>query len=121
MNDLNQLTLSGRLTRDPNLKTFQSGSMVVELSLAVNRKFGAEAREETAFIDVEAWGKLAEIIKDRASKGSFVVVTGRLKQDSWETEEGKRSKLLVVAEDFIHVRDAGDVAYRPNLETEAVS
>lgn len=105
MNDLNDLTLSGRLTRTPNLKTFQSGSTVVELTLAVNRKFGAEAKEETAFIDVEAWGKLAEIINDRSTKGSFVVVKGRLKQDSWETEEGKRSKLLVVADEFIHVRD----------------
>ena len=101
MNDINSVTFTGRLTRDPEQKTFHSGNSVAEFTLAVNRKYND--REETLFISAEAWGKLGEIVSSVASRGSRVLVTGRIKQDNWETEGEKRSKLVLVVDEFMNM------------------
>ncbi|MBE7413415.1 MAG: single-stranded DNA-binding protein [Leptospiraceae bacterium] len=91
-NDLNRVVLIGRLTRDPEFKIIGQSS-VVNFSLANNRIYvsNGEKREETHFFDCEAWGKLADILKQYAKKGKQVAIEGRLKQSTWDTPEGKKA------------------------------
>ncbi|MSR40504.1 MAG: single-stranded DNA-binding protein [Phycisphaerales bacterium] len=104
MPNLNKVMLMGNLTRDVELKTTTGNQNVASLSLAINRKFRTkegEDREETTFVDCEAWGKTAEILAKYLSKGKPVYIEGRLKLDSWEDKDGqKRSKMRVVIEEF---------------------
>lgn len=104
MAQLNRVFLMGNLTRDPQQRFLPSGQSVVELGLATNRKYTAqngEKREEVTFVDIEVWGKTAEVIAKYFKKGNPIFVEGRLKFDSWQTKEGeKRSKLKVVLDRF---------------------
>lgn len=103
MANLNKVFLMGRLTRDPEQRFIPSGQSVVQIGVAVNRTFttNGEKREETTFVDAEAWGQQGELIHRYLKKGSPIFLEGRLKFDSWETKEGeKRSKLRVVVERF---------------------
>lgn len=104
MPNFNKVHLMGNLTRDPELRVTPKGTPVCAFGMAVNRTFrGAddETREETTFVDIEAWGKQAEIISKYCVKGGPLFVEGRLKLDSWESKEGeKRSKLKVVLENM---------------------
>lgn len=97
---LNSVTLLGNLTRDPELTTFESGSTLTKLGLAVNDrvKKGGEWSEEATFIDVDLWGRTAEIAKEHLAKGSQVLIEGRLKYEFWEKDGQKRSRLKVVGE-----------------------
>lgn len=100
MASLNEVYLIGNLTRDVDFKNLSSGSPVASLGLAVNRKYkqGNEMKEEVCFVDITVWGKQAESCAEYLSKGSSVLVKGRLNLRSWETDDGqKRSKLDVVA------------------------
>jgi len=106
MADLNKVMLLGRLTRDVELKFTPSNMAVAQFGMAVGRKWktpAGEEREETAFVDCSAFGKLAEIVNQYAGKGKQVFVEGRLKLDQWEDKQSgqKRSKLTVVAENVI--------------------
>lgn len=101
MASLNRVLLIGRLTRDPNKRATPAGLVVVELGIAVNRRFksnGGEDREEVCFVDVTVWGKSAEWCAESLGKGSAVFVEGRLKLDQWEKDGQKRSRMTVVAE-----------------------
>ena len=105
MANLNKVMLIGNLTRDPELKYTPGNQAVCEIGLAVNRKYRTkegEDREETTFVDCEAWGKQAEVIKQYMAKGRPIFIEGRLKLDTWEDKNGggKRSKMRVVIEDF---------------------
>jgi single-strand DNA-binding protein len=97
-NDLNSVFLIGRLTRDPEFKIVNNSSLV-NFSLANNRVYvtnGAK-KEEVNYFECVAWGKLADIIKQYATKGKQVMVEGRLRQESWDTPDGKKaSKVRVV-------------------------
>jgi single-strand DNA-binding protein len=99
--NLNTVTLAGHLTRDPELRQVGERS-VVNFGLAINRRWKSqegEAKEETTFVDIEAWGRTAEIVGQYLAKGSPCYIEGRLKFDSWQDKEGqKRSKLKVVAD-----------------------
>jgi single stranded DNA-binding protein len=100
---LNKVMLIGILTRDPEMKTTPKGSSLANLSLAMNRSYTTEQgerREETTFVDVEVWGRQAEIAGEYLRKGRPVYIEGRLKLDSWEDKESgqKRSKLRIVGE-----------------------
>ena len=98
----NITVLSGNLTRDVELKQVGSGH-VANFSIAVNRRFKNakdEWQEETSYVDCEAWGPRAENIARLLKKGSSVLINGSLKQDRWETDGQKRSKLLVRVENF---------------------
>lgn len=98
----NRVILAGNLTRDPELRYIPSGTAVTEIGLAVNdrrKNSNGEWVEDTAFIDVTLWGRTAEIASEYLSKGSNILIEGRLKFDTWETNDGqKRSKLRVVGE-----------------------
>ena len=111
MANLNKVLLIGRLTRDPETRTTQSGSSVVAFGLAVNRTYvrrdSGEKVEETCFVDVEAWGRTGETIARYMSKGRQLLVEGRLKFDSWERDGQRRSKLSVVCENFQFLGDRG--------------
>lgn len=103
-NDLNRVVLVGRLTRDPELRSTNSGSYLCRFSLASNRTIfqkDAENREEVGFFDCVAWGKLAEVISKYTQKGRRVAVDGSLRYSSWENTEGKRqSKVEIFVENF---------------------
>jgi single-strand DNA-binding protein len=103
--NFNQVILMGNMTRDIEVRFTPQNTAVGTFGLAVNRTWTTpqgEKREEVSFIDCEAWGKAADLLKQYTSKGSPLFVSGRLKQDTWEDKNGggKRSKLKVVVEDF---------------------
>lgn len=95
---MNMAVISGNLTRSPELREAGSTS-VVDLGVAVNErvKKGDDWEDRASFIDVTVFGKQAEACANYLSKGSRVVVQGRLQQDRWETDDGKRSKVKIVA------------------------
>ena len=98
----NSVTLTGNITRDPEIRYTPSGATVVTFGLAVNRRWQNrqtnEWEEQVNFFDVKCWGQLAENVSESVAKGTRVIVDGRLEQRSWETDEGdKRSKVEVVA------------------------
>ncbi len=91
----------GNLTKDPEVRYTPSGAAVASFGLAVNRKYkqGEEIKEEVCFVDIVVFGKQAETSAKYLSKGSGIVIDGRLSQRRWESEDGqKRSKHEVVAE-----------------------
>lgn len=98
MADLNSFCCTGRLTRDPQLRYAQSGTAICEFGLAVGRKYNG--KEEVTWLDVTAFGRLAEVVGEYASKGKQVALRGWLQTDSWEDKQSgqKRSKLKVIAD-----------------------
>ena len=93
----------GNLTRDPESRATPKGTAVCSFSLAMNRRYKTESgedRDETTFVDVEAYGKQAELISKYVTKGRPLMVEGRLKLDTWEKNGEKRSRLKVVTENF---------------------
>lgn len=101
MAGFNKVILMGNLTVNPELRYTPNGTSVASFSLATNRRFkqGDELKEEVCFIDVVAFGKQAEHCGQYLTKGSGVIVDGRLQQRRWETDDGqKRSKHEVVAD-----------------------
>jgi single-strand DNA-binding protein len=102
---LNQVTLMGNLTRDPELRQTPNGATVSSFSLALNRsyKVDEEWKEATDYIDCVAWGKLAEQIQEHLTKGSKALISGRLQSRSWEQDGVKRNKVEVLALDVTFV------------------
>lgn len=101
MASFNRVILMGNMTRDVEVRYVSSNTAVTDIGLAVNdrRKNAAgEWMEETTFVDVTLWGRTAEIAGEYLGKGSPVLIEGRLKLDTWETDGQKRSKLKVVGE-----------------------
>ena len=112
MASFNRVILMGNLTRDVELRYIQTGTAVTEVGLAVSdrrKNANGEWVEETTFVDVTLWGRSAEVAGEYLSKGSPILVEGRLKLDTWETDGQKRSKLRVVGERFqmLGTRGAG--------------
>jgi single-strand DNA-binding protein len=104
MANFNKVILLGNLTRDPQLSYLPSQTAVVEFGLAINRKWKGQdgsMKEDTCFIDCQAFGKTAETINKYCKKGNPLFVEGRLKFDSWTAQDGtKRSKHRVTVENF---------------------
>jgi len=105
MASYNKVILLGNLTRDPELRYTPKGQAVARLGLAVNRSYkleSGETREEVTFVDIDAWGKQAELISQYLRKGNPLFVEGRLKLDQWDdkTSGQKRTALRVVMENF---------------------
>lgn len=103
MTDLNKVILIGRVTHDINDKSFGyigNGNAKLTLSIAVNRsvKRGDKWEDEVSFFEVIVWGKPAESLKTRLSKGKRIAVSGELKQERWEKDGQKYSKIVVNAE-----------------------
>ncbi|HUI03141.1 MAG TPA: single-stranded DNA-binding protein [Acidimicrobiales bacterium] len=101
----NNVVLVGNITRDPELRFTPTGQATATFGLAVNRRWQnrqtQEWEEATSFFDVVCWREMAENAAESLSRGSRVIVTGRLDQRSWENQEGeKRSKIEVTADEI---------------------
>lgn len=120
MASFNKVILLGNLTRDPEVRYTTGGTAVCEITLAVNHKWrdtkSKQMREEVTFVDVELWGRVAEIAGEYLGKGKPALIEGRLKQEKWtDKETGKpRSKMKVVGEtlQLLGGRDAGPASGR---------
>lgn len=113
----NRVILAGTLTRDPQLRFLGNERAVCNFGLAINRRYrtgDGQQKEETTFVDIEAWGRTAELVGQYLTKGRSALVEGRLKLDNWEDRNtgDKRSKLSVVADtvQFLGGRGEGDQA-----------
>ena len=104
MASFNKVILMGNLTRDVELRQTPSQQAVANIGIAVNRSYKTregESRDETTFVDCEAWGRTAEVMAQYLAKGRPVHIEGRLKLDQWQDQQGQnRSKLKVVVENF---------------------
>ena len=111
MASYNKVILLGNLTRDPQLSYTPSNTAVVEFGLATNRKWKDQSgnqRDDTCFVDCQMYGRRAEVINKYLHKGDPLFVEGRLKFDSWQTQDGtKRSKLRIFVESFEFVGGKG--------------
>lgn len=108
---VNQVTLMGNLTRDPELRNTPSGQSVCSFSLALNRAYkdqSGEWKEATDYIDIVAWGPLGERVAQYLSKGRRALVQGRLQSRSWEQDGQKRNKVEVLAADVTFLDSRGE-------------
>jgi single-strand DNA-binding protein len=108
MASFNKVILLGNLTRDPELRYTPQGAAVCEFALALNsvytNKQTGQKVEEVSYIDLVAWGKTGETIAEYMKKGRQIMVEGRLKQDRWDSQDGKKmSKVRVTVESFTFV------------------
>lgn len=117
---MNTVHLLGNLTRDPQLSYLPSQTPVVEFGMAMNRKFKKQdgsSGEEVCFVDCLMFGKRAEVINKYLNKGDKLLVTGRLKFESWETKAGdKRNKLKVLVENFEFVGTSERAQEKPDID-----
>ncbi len=98
---MNRVFLMGNVTRDPELRYISNGTAVTDVGLAINdrrKTASGEWIEETTFVDITLWGRTAEIAGEYVTKGSPLLVEGRLKLDTWEKDGKKNSKLRVVGD-----------------------
>ncbi len=94
---MNKVILVGRLAQDPDVRYTQGGKAVASFNLAVNRFGGGSAQKESAdFIPIVAWEKLAEICGNNISKGSKILVEGRLQIRSYEAQDGQKRRVSEV-------------------------
>jgi single-strand DNA-binding protein len=104
MSNGNHVSIVGNLTRDPELRFTPSGQATANFGVAVNRRWqnrqSNEWEESTSFFDVVCWGQLAENAAQSLTKGTRILVSGRLDQRSWETQEHeRRSKIEITADE----------------------
>ncbi|NGO40220.1 single-stranded DNA-binding protein [Limisphaera ngatamarikiensis] len=121
MASFNKVILAGNLTRDPELRYTPKGTAIARLGLAVNRRWRTETgelKDETTFVDVDAFGKTAETIAQYLKKGRSVLIEGRLRYDTWEDKQTgqKRSKLSVVLENFTFLDSGRAEGAAPNAD-----
>jgi single-strand DNA-binding protein len=105
MANFNKVILAGNLTRDPEVRYTPKGTAIARIGMAINRSWKTETgetREEVTFVDIDAFGRQAEVIGQYMKKGRPFLVEGRLKLDQWEDKNThqKQSKLKVVLEGF---------------------
>jgi single-strand DNA-binding protein len=122
MANFNKVILAGNLTRDPELRYTPKGMAIAKIGLAINRTWKSETgetKEEVTFVDVDAFGRQAEVIGQYLKKGRPILVEGRLRYDTWDDKQTntKRSKLGVVLEGFQFLdsgrAEAGDAPRAP--------
>lgn len=109
--DLNKVMIIGNLTKDPELRSTQTGQQVATLAVATNRSWKnatGETQEQAEFHDVVVWGKLAEICAQYLAKGRKAYFEGRLQTRQWEAQDGtKRYRTEIVADDMILLDSKG--------------
>ncbi len=101
MANYNRVILMGNLTRDVELRHLQNGTAVADVSIAVNERkktASGEWIEETSFFDVTMWGRTAEVASQYMSKGKPMLIEGRLRQERWEKDGQKRSKVKIICD-----------------------
>ena len=124
MASYNRVVLVGNLTRDPEYRQLASGQGVCKLGLATNRQFKNRQTgnliQEVCYIDIDVWGAQAESCNQYLQKGRGVLIEGRLKQDTWEDQNGQtRSKHLIVADRVVFLSSAAEA--EAEVETAATT
>jgi len=101
----NTVTIVGNVTRDPELRYTPSGAALASFGVAVNRRWrdaqSNDWKESVSFLDVVCWKEMADNVCESLSKGTRIVVTGRLEQRSWETPQGEKRTVVEVVADEI--------------------
>lgn len=115
---LNQITIMGRLTKDPELRRTGSGVAVTSYTVAVDRDFGQDGKKETDFIDCVAWRQTGEFVSKYFTKGSMIVVSGRLQIRSWTDKDGGKRRTAEVVTDNVYF---GDSKKSENSDTNSYS
>ena len=117
-NDYNKITLIGRLTRDIDLKYTTTGTAIAAVSLASNRSVKKQDNWETevSYFDANIYGKMAENLKPYLSKGKMILIAGRLKQDRWEKDGQKFSRIKIEVEEVQLL--GGNSSENPNNSNE---
>ncbi len=115
MANFNKVILAGNMTRDPELRYTPKGTAIAEFGLAINRTWkdeSGETKEEVTFVDINAFGRQAEVIGQYLKKGRPVLIEGRLRLDTWDDKQTnqKRSRLRVVLESFSFIDSGGQRA-----------
>ena len=120
---LNHITIMGRLTRDPEMRSTQSGVAVASFTLAVDRDFGGRdgGEKQTDFIDCTAWRHTAEFVSKYFSKGRMAVVSGRLQIDNYTDNDGNKRKAAKVIADNIYFGDSKKDSTAGSQSEEAAS
>ena len=113
MASFNKVILAGNLTRDPELRYTPKGTAIARIGMAINRTWKTETgetKEEVTFVDVDAFGRQAEVIAQYMKKGRPLLIEGRLKLDQWEDKNThqKQSKLKVVLDGFSFLGTRGE-------------
>ena len=119
-NGINSVTLVGNLTRDPELRTMPNGNSVCKLGLAVNENVkdgSGDWTERANFFDITVFGTQGENCAKYLTKGRPVAVQGRLRWSSWETEDGKRSKVEVIA-NMVQFLNSAEPSARKQFESD---
>jgi single-strand DNA-binding protein len=118
---LNSVNIMGNLTRDPEIKYTNSGKSVCNLSIANNRVYtkGSERVTEVSYFDIEVWGVVAENCAKYLSKGSGIIVEGRLRQDRWEKDGKTQSRVRIAANNIHFMPKKGDASERPQAAPDA--
>lgn len=120
MRGFNKGIIAGNLTRDPELRYTPSKTAVTDLSVAINRQWtdnSGKLQEEVDYIDVTVWGKQAESCAEYLSKGSPVLVEGRITQDRWQADDGtNRSKIKITAQ-AVNFLPSGNIEPREDMDT----
>ena len=117
---LNHITIMGRLTRDPELRRTGTGIAVASFTVAVDRDFSGRdgGEKETDFIDCVAWRQTGEFVSKYFTKGSMIVVSGRLQIRSWTDKDGNKRRTAEVVADNCYFgdskRDEGGSSYGGN-------
>lgn len=105
---LNRIILIGRLTRDPELRYTQNGQAVASFTLAVNRDYvNQQGKQETDFIDIVVWRKIAEACAKHLAKGRLISVEGRLQIRSYEAQDGTKRRVAEVVADNVRFLEFG--------------
>lgn len=126
MSDINRVIITGRLTRDPELRAMQSGTSSLSIPLAVNdavrNRDTGEWDERANYVDCVVFGRRAEALASRLKKGTGVTVDGKLRWSSWESKDGsKRTKLEVVVNELkLHASSSQGEGSAPELLDEDV-
>ncbi len=125
---INRVLIGGHLTRDPEVRFLNAGTdrsnAVANFAIAINRRFkgnDGQMKDEVAFVDIEAWGRTAELVGQYLTKGRAVFIEGHLKLDQWQDKEGKnRQRLKVVAESVQFLDSSGKSAAATPAPVEGV-
>lgn len=114
---LNTITIMGRLTREPELRNTQSGIPVASFTVACERDYAQGEQKETDFIDVVAWRKTGEFVKNYFGKGQMIIVSGRLQMRKWTDRNGANRVSAEILADRVHFGESKKTAQEPQQAT----
>lgn len=118
---LNDITIMGRLVRDPELRKTGTGKSVASFTLACERDFASNGEKETDFIDIVAWNNTGDFVAKYFTKGRMAIVRGRLQIRNWEDKDGNKRKSAEIVADSVYFGDSKPAAAAPADEFPVVN